>query len=245
MRLTGIFAMALTFETSFIASNMATAHEEICAKETNHAEGIIAMVSCLEERIAALRASVEANRLEALEEDRKLVKDLADQSLSLFSSKVVFVTSDSFDGNLGGAEGADRLCQDAAEGSESIVPQGIYVAWISDGARPAKILRRSESPIRWPNGSEVIADSFDDLLKGSLKHPISMDENGAQLDESSVRVWTGIAENGTPKRDNCGGWKQNVGGRGTIGNAKSATSSWTNDAALSCDNLARLYCFEQ
>ena len=47
--------------------------------------------------------------------------------------KTVFVTSASSNGNIGGLAGADEKCQMEADGPDSIVPSGTYLAWLSDG----------------------------------------------------------------------------------------------------------------
>ena len=49
------------------------------------------------------------------------------------NQKTVFITSAKFKGNLGGLTGADDKCQAEADGPASIVPSGIYLAWLSDG----------------------------------------------------------------------------------------------------------------
>ncbi len=50
---------------------------------------------------------------------------------SAYAQKTVFVTSATFNGNLGGLTGADEKCQTEADGPVSIVPSGTYLAWLS------------------------------------------------------------------------------------------------------------------
>ncbi len=49
---------------------------------------------------------------------------------SAYAQKTVFVTSATFNGNLGGLTGADENCQTEADGPVSIVPSGTYLAWL-------------------------------------------------------------------------------------------------------------------
>jgi hypothetical protein len=49
------------------------------------------------------------------------------------NEKTVFITSASFNSNLGGLTGADDKCQAEADSPTSIVPSGTYMAWLSDG----------------------------------------------------------------------------------------------------------------
>ncbi len=44
--------------------------------------------------------------------------------------KTVFMTSAKFKSNLGGLAGADDKCQAEADDAASIVPSGIYLAWL-------------------------------------------------------------------------------------------------------------------
>ncbi len=53
------------------------------------------------------------------------------------NGKTIFVTSATFDSNLGGLTGADDKCQAEADGPASIVPSGTYLAWLVNSAFPA------------------------------------------------------------------------------------------------------------
>ena len=121
--------------------------------------------------------------------------------------KVVFVSSQLFNGNFGGGQRvlghleADQRCQDAAtEASLS----GSFKAWISgrvdtgEGPLPHGVADRftqSADPYRLVNGTQV-ADDWADLVDGSLDHAIDLDEYGNPVGEET-RVWTNTRTDGT------------------------------------------------
>lgn len=121
--------------------------------------------------------------------------------------KVVFVSSQLFDGNFGAGQRvlghleADNRCQDAA--AEAGL-SGTFKAWISgrvdtgDGPLPHGVVDRftqSTEAYRLVNGTKV-ADDWADLTDGSLDHAIDVDENGNPVGEET-RVWTNTRTNGT------------------------------------------------
>jgi hypothetical protein len=123
--------------------------------------------------------------------------------------KVVFVTSQRFDGNFGGGQltlghlQADQRCQAAAE---SAGLTGTFKAWISGrvdtGAGPSHHgvvdrFTQSAAPYRLVGGTQV-ADDWADLTDGSLDHAIDRTETGASIANDPVtRVWTNTRTNGT------------------------------------------------
>ncbi len=85
--------------------------------------------------------------------------------------KTVFVTSITFDGNTGGLAGADEKCQADADRPASIVPEGTYLAWLSDGTdSPDTRFTKSSHPYILPDGTMIAEDSAD-LTDGSLLQP--------------------------------------------------------------------------
>ncbi len=69
-------------------------------------------------------------------------------------AKTVFVTSATFKSNLGGLAGADDKCQAEADDAASIVPSGIYLAWLSDGTdSPDTRFTKSSHPYVLPVAS--------------------------------------------------------------------------------------------
>ena len=88
----------------------------------------------------------------------------------------VFVTSTSYDGNLGGLAGADAKCQDQADAAGLT---GTFKAWLSDakGSPSTRFTRSAGAPYVLVDGT-VIADNYAGLTSGSLEHPINQTETG-------------------------------------------------------------------
>src|ERR1700679_939042 len=88
----------------------------------------------------------------------------------------VFISSETFTANLGGASGADVKCNAAA-----LVAGlgGTWAAWLSTSSSTAK-QRFVHSAVSWKllDGT-VIANDWNDLVSGSLEHNIDRDENNA------------------------------------------------------------------
>ncbi len=156
--------------------------------------------------------------------------------------KTVFITSAAYSaGNLGGIAGADAKCQALADAASI---GGAYKAWISDStSSPAS--NHIHNPARYQliDGT-VIADNWDDLTDGSLKHSINIGENSNTYNASNV--WTNTLQQGTinSSSDSCNNWS------GTSGSAQTGYSTytngrWTDDASRSCSLSYRLYCFQQ
>ncbi len=97
------------------------------------------------------------------------------------NGKTIFVTSATFDSNLGGLTGADDKCQAEANGPASIVPSGTYLAWLSDGTdSPDTRFTKSSHPYMLPDGTKI-AEDFTDLTDGSILHTINIDPTGQPL----------------------------------------------------------------
>ena len=112
--------------------------------------------------------------------------------------KTVFVTTATFDGNLGGLAGADEKCQAAADAS-SIVPSGTYRAWLSDSTgSPSTRFQRSTGPYVLPDGTIIAAHGYADLTNGTLNAPIDQTETGGPTSPPGTTVWSNTASAGTP-----------------------------------------------
>ena len=121
--------------------------------------------------------------------------------------KVVFVSSQLFDGNFGGGQkvlghlDADQQCQGLA-GEAGL--SGTFKAWVSGrvdtGAGPLNHgvddrFAQSAVPYELVNGTQV-ADDWGDLTDGSLDHAIDVDEYGNGVGEET-RVWSNTRTNAT------------------------------------------------
>lgn len=171
----------------------------------------------------------------------------------------VFVTSETYDGNLGGVAGADAMCQALADAS-SLTRGGTYRAWISGTAidrSPARRftnLRRTGPYLR-VDGVEVAASWADltrDVPEGDpiLRALIDVNEMGGAA--PSIHAWTHTSWTGFPFNGPdsmvrfCDGWTTSNGAvYGRYGGTYLDERRWTSLGATFCDNQFALYCFEQ
>ena len=166
------------------------------------------------------------------------------------NEKTVFVTSATFDSNLGGLTGADAKCQAEADGPTSIVPTGTYMAWLSDGTNsPNSRFTKSSHPYVLPNGKKV-AENYIDLTDGSILNPINLGPDGKPIGYQNF--WTGTYPDGTSARVDeyagaCGGWAvaPPAGKYGIVGHTSKITTSWTKDQGFGCRSTRKLACFQQ
>lgn len=168
--------------------------------------------------------------------------------------RLVFVTSGEFTGDLGGVEGADHLCMDAASSAGLV---GTFKAWLSDDtSSPDSTFTRSTENYTLINKT-IIADNWTQLTSSapSTSNPINIDEFGNAI---QGLVWTNTNFDGTPIATgeeefySCYGFTsdQDIEGHGaTVGSTEEAGSNsnynWTGSATQGCSEYARLYCFEQ
>ena len=173
-------------------------------------------------------------------------------------SKVVFATSETFNGNLGNFAGADAKCQSAASNAGL---SGTFKAWISghidsvaNGGGTQHVANRmnhSTTAYVLPGGTKV-ADDWGDLTDGSLAHGIDRNESGGSVSGS---VWTNTTPAGLAfdHRRDCGpaASAADVWGSadqfesGHFGNVGDTGAAWTSNTNTACNNSFHLYCFEQ
>ena len=160
--------------------------------------------------------------------------------------RIVFVTSMSFNGNLGGLAGADQQCRNLATVAGLYNPTN-YKAWLSDNTtNAADRLEHATLPYLSVRGyGTIIAQNWDDLVDGALANPIRFDEYGRLVTDS---VWTGTMSDGTKASSACSNWtsaKSTL--KGSYGLSSDLTSLWTDNQPpdKSCSQKLRLYCVEQ
>jgi hypothetical protein len=158
--------------------------------------------------------------------------------------RVVFVTSGTFTGNLGGTLGADLECQRLADGKvvHPAVKGRSFRAWVSTaGASAATRMPHGTQPYKTPSG-QVIATGWTDLTDGNLVNGIREDEMGVQQNGST---WTGTATDGATALSTCLDWTSSDGvNKGQRGNIGGNGAGWTNAVPADCNQVNRLYCFE-
>jgi len=174
-----------------------------------------------------------------------LDSDIFSGLYTINTSKIIFLTTSSYKGKLGGLAGADLLC--AKEASDAGL-NGTFKAWLSDDSTSAKSrLTHSSQPYKLVTGT-TIADDWDDLTDGSIKTRINIDAQGEI--SSNTYAWTNTSSNGnkySSSGSSCISWTNNSGiFNGFLGRTTSTNSYWTAYASVGCSlNTAGLYCIEQ
>lgn len=160
--------------------------------------------------------------------------------------RLVFVTNETFAGDLGGSQGADEKCQIAAMTAGL---SGVFRAWLSTSAQqPLDSLVPSTVPYRRLDGVQVAKD-WADLVDGMLENPINYTETmifvpGPACEQRAV--WTASFDSGTEydaAAKSCSDWTSTAGT--TTGGNPSLTNAWSDGCPLSCAGQASLYCVEQ
>lgn len=166
-----------------------------------------------------------------------------DANACLACERIVFVTSSSQDGSLGGLAGADDECNALAAKRAGTMGRS-YRAWLSlpgVGPEASDRLVHGENAYRRTDGV-LVAASFAALTSGALAAPIDRDETGTQVPPNGV-VWTGTDERGRAFSSTCGGWL-GTAGNGATGNLSKNNFEWSRSVQIDCALSARLYCIE-
>lgn len=178
------------------------------------------------------------------------------------TSKRVFVTSTTYNGNLGSLSGADSKCQARADAANL---GGSWKAWLSDtNTTAAQRLTHSRGSYKLIDGA-VVAHNWADLTDGSLVTAINLTELGSRISDDptfcqpSDSVWTKTSETGSNDntgKGGCNNWTSelalrdvdnpNESSAGLVGKANRSSRGWTAWCGrASCSQFSRLYCFEQ
>lgn len=165
------------------------------------------------------------------------------------NGKLAFVTSLTYEGDeIGGAAGADAICQATAEDAESPL-RGTFRAWISDAeSSPATRFSQSTVPYYLFRG-DVVAESYQSLVASHPKVAIDVDENGKDV-VFEAPVWTGTRPDGTAVdaadgSTHCNGWAS-AGTTGVVGLPYYIGGGiWSQSSLTNCTRRGHLYCFEQ
>jgi hypothetical protein len=153
-------------------------------------------------------------------------------------NKLVFVTSGDHNGNLGGLDGGDRICEQHAR-----------LARLAGTYRALLVVPPDASDLRpgtrgYVNpGGELVAASFGDLVEARVVGPVARTEDGGTAGDALV--WTGISLDGGSVRT-CTRWtSDDRGNHGVVGRAQEAGSAFANVGEDPCSATHRLYCVEQ
>jgi hypothetical protein len=182
-----------------------------------------------------------------------------------FTTELVFITSTSTNGNIGGLAAADAICQNLANAAGL---SGTFLAWLSDSTQsPSTRFNKSSGPYVLLNGT-VIAYGWDDLISGHIRSSIVITEQGNTIPGGFSRVWTSTRPDGTPigiasggQSTSCKNWTTNdplqYGWNGMAslpnltycGTCTGQSWTWEGDMICSAGTYVslpmRLYCFQQ
>jgi Collagenase NC10 and Endostatin len=158
--------------------------------------------------------------------------------------RYIFVSSETYTGNLDGLNGADLKCNELA--SNAGLP-GTYKAWLSDSQTAAgDRIVQSEVPYIRPGDENIIADNWADLVDGRIGSVISNDEHGDVV-QGNAYAWTNTNTNGTRVSENsfftCDDWDDTTSYAWT-GMVYHLTV-WTKIINKSCSESHHLYCVQQ
>ena len=169
---------------------------------------------------------------------------------------LVFVTSSTQDGNLGGLAGADAICQRSADAAGL---KGSFKAWLSD-SRQSAAQRLTHSSVAYVDTrGHVIASDWTDLTDGTLSRAITLDEKGYDWDAQAghcgiikwlARVWTATTASGSAEGPFCADWTDS--GETTLaatGLYCYASAEWTDPGVVTtqsgCGATLSLDCLQQ
>lgn len=162
----------------------------------------------------------------------------------LACGRLVFVTSTQSNGALGGVNGADVRCQQAAAGNPNLAGR-TWRAWIGSGSSysPAQNFPQGTGTYRLVDGKTVIAANWTELVSSGPRVKINLTELGSTLGDA-VAVWTGTQSDGAGVAANCTAWTAATG-TGKVGVVSSGGTGWTDTTDRDCGLSAHLYCFEE
>jgi hypothetical protein len=156
-----------------------------------------------------------------------------------------FVSSVTLPANLGGVAPYDALCNSyASDAGINNASGNQYVAWMSTASSSATSRLTGTGGIRRMDGAPF-ALSKGDLLAGSVRNPIALDEHGNLIPAVSASVWTGTNINGTSNTFDCSGWTTNANVGLNRGLVFGGPDYWTDGfGGHTCDNTnTRILCF--
>ena len=173
-----------------------------------------------------------------------------DCSNDCVAPRVVFVTGQLYNGDLGGLAGADAKC--AASALTGLLSGDVeWLAWLSDGTTsptsPGRMDTTFTGYYKLTTG-EVFAHGWTDIVDGMHDKPIGISQNQVPP-PAPLAAWSNTTADGASfGAEHCDGWTSpdlDVDGR--FGDVSASDAAWT-DAEVSnpipCVSSFHLYCFQ-
>ncbi|MGE0173257.1 MAG: hypothetical protein AB7T49_10740 [Oligoflexales bacterium] len=150
----------------------------------------------------------------------------------------IFITSGTFNGNLGGSASANSICQSQA--SNAALP-GDWRALLSMPGRNARdipILGEVRNML-----GQLVATDQGDLWDGNIQNSIGYDQFGAGISKQAL---TGSTPSGTYAAGQTCGDYTNMSGNGQAGSSTMTNNGWISNGAPACSTTTfGLYCLER
>lgn len=161
-------------------------------------------------------------------------RDITWTVTSIAGGTKMFLTGNTYNGNMGGLAGADANCQNAAIAAGY---PGSWKAVLSSSTVNARDRVTITYPVVRVTDGRLIAPT--NLWTGSILNPLS-DAAGYP------HAWTGSSSDGNKSTLFCNDWTDGSSGQSGIrGLANSPSSAWFENGTKLCNETASLYCVEQ
>lgn len=156
---------------------------------------------------------------------------------------VVFVSSQMYPSNLGGARAYDTQCNALASAAGINNSTGTaFSAWMSDfNSNAIDRLSTARGFIRVDGA--YISDLRTDISGGRIMNPIDLDETGQV--QAGLLVYTGTNSDTTASASHCLNWTGGTGQTFLAGITSGGPSAWTAATPQNCGSQAPIYCFEK
>jgi hypothetical protein len=163
------------------------------------------------------------------------------------AQKRVFVTSTTYDGNLGGTDGADAKCQESADMAGL---NGEWIAWLSTEQNNVRDrLDKNSNGYALLNGTNI-TDAWNYASTTKINHPININEYGNIVSDlpHEMEVWTNTYAWGSyiaSGETSCNNFTTNSSEMKGLGGSIGLTWEWTGVFGKTCNVSNHLYCFEK
>jgi hypothetical protein len=156
--------------------------------------------------------------------------------------KLIFVTTTTYAGALGGLAAADAYCNSAA--SEHGLT-GSYRAWLSSGTTDAYDRMTGNGPYDNTAGKTVFASRA--AMREAPSANLLDEEGNAPSNIAAVGAWSGSDNAGLHAGADCAGWTDATDlASASTGSARVGDPAWGGgDAPARCSSKAPLLCVEQ
>jgi hypothetical protein len=162
--------------------------------------------------------------------------------ISCEHKQLVFVTSATYTGAMGGLSGADQACDNLAK---SAGRPGTFRAWLSDSSTDARDRVTGGPWYTVHNG--LVACDIAELTTTGVRRPLNLTEKGGASPTSLV--WTGTDYDGTAdahaEHDLCSDWTSAVDSpEALVGRSDLTGKLFTMTQSAWCSHSLAVYCFQ-